>query len=58
MNLAAFISDLLPVVAQVSKPAVSPIFKSADRPATQGTQVWKPAIQQTWKSAPLNQGAL
>jgi hypothetical protein len=46
------------LVAQVSKPAVSPISKSADRVGfgranlSSGTRVWKPAIQQTWKSAP------
>jgi hypothetical protein len=45
------------VVAQVSKPAVSPISKSAERRNVarvgwaDGTQVWKPATQQTWKSA-------
>jgi hypothetical protein len=33
-------------VAQVSKPAVSPISKSADHP-----QVGTPAARQTWKSA-------
>jgi len=38
-------------VAQVSKPAVSPISKSAGREMTNGPRVWKPAIQQTWKSA-------
>ena len=44
-------------VAQVSKPAVSPISKSAarasfeTRPTATATRVWKPAIQQTWKSA-------
>jgi hypothetical protein len=44
-------------VAQVSKPAVSPISKSAGRRyfervgLADGTRVWKPAIQQTWKSA-------
>jgi len=44
-------------VPQVSKPAVSPISKSAACETGwhvrtwQGTQVWKPAIQQTWKSA-------
>src|SRR2546426_11666817 len=37
-------------VAQVSKPAVSPISKSAE--LGNGLRVWKPAIQQTWKSAP------
>jgi len=41
------------LVAQVSKPAVSPISKSARRPNAHGSQVWKAAIQQTWKSAPL-----
>jgi len=46
------------VVAQVSKPAVSPISKSARRPTvpkhvevSSAPRVWKPAIQQTWKSA-------
>jgi hypothetical protein len=44
-------------VAQVSKPAVSPISESAAcesglRVRTlHGSQVWKPAKQQTWKSA-------
>ena len=44
-------------VLQVSKPAVSPISKSAAcesgwRARTlHGSQVWKRAIQQTWKSA-------
>jgi hypothetical protein len=44
-------------VAQVSKPAVSPISKSAWRVDSEhvelagGLRVWKPAIQQTWKSA-------
>jgi len=40
-------------VAQVSQPAVSPISQSAGCGTTDGVQVWKPAIQQTWKSAPL-----
>jgi hypothetical protein len=38
-------------VAQVSKPAVSPTSKSAGSRDSNGLQVWKPAIQQTWKSA-------
>ncbi|HEU5125864.1 MAG TPA: discoidin domain-containing protein [Verrucomicrobiae bacterium] len=44
-------------VTQVSKPAVSPISKSAGREIfsrakkTEAPQVWKPAIRQTWKSA-------
>ena len=38
-------------VAQVSKPAVSPISKSADRPSAEDLRVWKPTIQQTGKSA-------
>ena len=38
-------------VAQISKPAVSPISKSASRTTSYGRQVWKPAIQQTWKPA-------
>jgi prepilin-type N-terminal cleavage/methylation domain-containing protein len=38
-------------VAQVSEPAVSPTSKSAERPSSCGTRVWKPATQQTWKSA-------
>src|SRR5437660_1460001 len=38
-------------VAQVSKPAVSPISKSAARVMSCGSRVWKPAIQQTGKSA-------
>jgi hypothetical protein len=40
-------------VAQVSKPAVSPISKSAGAQTYQRSQVWKLAIQQTWKSALL-----
>jgi len=43
-------------VAQVSKPAVSPISKSAARDVAGGSRVWKPATQQTWKSA-LQAGA-
>src|SRR5258705_7488147 len=39
------------IVAQVSKPAVSPTSKSAGRAKCSGPQVWKPATQQTWKSA-------
>ena len=45
------------LVAQVSKPAVSPISKSAGRRnvgrvgLANGMRVWKPAIQQTGKSA-------
>ena len=44
-------------VPQVSKPAVAPISKSAERRLTKrvgpahGSQVWKPARQQTGKSA-------
>ncbi len=38
-------------VAQVSKPAVSPTSKSAGRPNLDALRVWKPALQQTWKSA-------
>src|SRR5213080_1686385 len=38
-------------VAQVSKPAVSPISKSATRVMSRGSRVWKPATQQTGKSA-------
>src|SRR2546429_561663 len=38
-------------VAQVSKPAVSPISKSAARAMSRGPRVWKPAIRQTGKSA-------
>ena len=38
-------------VAQVSKPAVSPISKSAARPTSRAGPVWKPAIQQTRRSA-------
>ena len=44
-------------VAQVSKPAVSPISKSAGRTKFCSLPAWKPAIQQTWKSA-LLAGAL
>jgi hypothetical protein len=47
-------------VAQVSKPAVSPTSKSAERPQSCNLRVWKPATSperlrgtQTWKSAPL-----
>jgi hypothetical protein len=39
-------------VAQVSKPAVSPISKSAGLAMSYDLRVWKPATQQTWKSAP------
>jgi len=39
------------LVAQVSKPAVSPTSKSAGCWKTHGPRVWKPATQQTWKSA-------
>jgi len=43
-------------VAQVSKPAVSPISKSAGRGrhlrrCSMRLRVWKPAIQQVWKPA-------
>src|SRR5437879_10119643 len=38
-------------VAQVSQPAVSPISKSAARVMSRAWQVWKPATQQTGKSA-------
>jgi hypothetical protein len=38
-------------VAQVSKPAVSPTSKSAACESAEGLRVWKPATQQTWKSA-------
>ena len=38
------------LVAQVSKPAVSPTSKSAERPPSCHLRVWKPATQQTWKS--------
>jgi hypothetical protein len=40
-------------VAQVSKPAVSPTSKSAECPKSCNLRVWKPATQQTWKSALL-----
>ena len=33
------------------QPAVSPISKSAERPQSCKPRVWKPATQQTWKSA-------
>ncbi len=50
-----FADDSEQSVAQVSKPAVSRISKSAECPqrlrATDGTQVWKPATQQTRRSA-------
>ena len=39
-------------VAQVSKPAVSPISKSAGLSMSRDLRVWKPTTQQTWKSAP------
>ena len=39
------------LVAQVSKPAVSPTSKSAARVPSCGWRVGKPATQQTWKSA-------
>jgi len=42
-----------PAEAQVSEPAVSPISKSAGCGISLDLQVWKPAIQQTWKSALL-----
>ena len=38
-------------VAQVSKPAVSPISKSANRTTSCNPPISKPATQQTWKSA-------
>src|SRR3954468_14934580 len=47
------------LVAQVSKPAVSPISESAcvensgGRRLSEGLQLRKPAIQQTWNSALL-----
>ena len=41
------------VVAQVSKPAVSPTSKSAARWSSDGLRIWKSATQQTWKSALL-----
>jgi hypothetical protein len=40
-------------VAQISKPAVSPISKSAGRATALRLRVLKPAIQQTWESALL-----
>jgi hypothetical protein len=40
------------LVAQVSKPAVSPTSKSAALKMLHQQRVWKPATQQTWKSAP------
>jgi hypothetical protein len=55
---------ILSSVAQVSKPAVSPISKSAGRRNVErveiltGRQVWKPAIQQTWKSALRSRSSL
>jgi hypothetical protein len=39
---------------QVSEPAVSPISKSARRSRSSGSQVWKPAKRQTWKSVALH----
>jgi hypothetical protein len=41
------------LVAQVSKPAVSPTSKSATLPHSKGPRIWKSATQQTWKSALL-----
>src|SRR6185369_3351382 len=41
------------VVAQVSKPAVSPTSKSATPWRLDGLRIWKSATQQTWKSALL-----
>jgi hypothetical protein len=41
------------LVAQVSQPAVSPISQSGPPQATHSPQVWKLAIQQTWKYALL-----
>ena len=38
-------------VSQVSKPAISPISKSASRTTLRDRQVWKSAIQQTRRSA-------
>ena len=49
--LSSFLRAVAKIVAQVSKPAVSPISKSAGRATSRGQRVWKPAIQQTWKSA-------
>ena len=45
-------------VAQVSKPAVSPISKSAGLSMSRDLWAWKPATQQTWKSAPRWKTAL
>ena len=44
-------SEIRRLVAQVSKPAVSPISKSAARDLRCGQRAGKPAIQQTGKSA-------
>jgi DNA polymerase len=42
-------------VAQFSKPAVSPISKSAGSSNTEEMRAWKPAIQQTGKFAPQSE---
>jgi hypothetical protein len=43
-------STIAAVVAQVSKPVVSPTSKSAERPQSCNLRVWKPATQQTCPS--------
>src|SRR5687768_18500341 len=48
-----FFSAWKAYVVGVSKPHVSATSKSADCASTDASQVWKPAIQRTWKSALL-----
>jgi hypothetical protein len=54
MDPSLFLVDL-DFVAQVSQPAVSPISKSAGRTTSFWARAWKPATQQTRKSALLQQ---
>ena len=54
-NISASLCQTL--VAQVSKPAVSPICRSAGATFLRALRIWKSAIQQTWKSAlPMRRG--
>ena len=48
---STFLAEPNPRVAQVSKPAVTPISKSANRGFSLSLRAWKPATRQTWKSA-------
>lgn len=48
-NISASLRQTL--VAQVSKPAVSPVSKSAGATFLRALRIWESAIQQTWKSA-------